>query len=74
MKKNDKLNPMPRGTTPFFAIIILACSILVYTKIPKAAIILAVCAIFILAEKLEGFCILRISLKALLAGFYVSVI
>lgn len=52
MKKNDKMNPVPGGTTPFFAIIILACSVLVYTKIPKAAIVLFVCAVLILVEKL----------------------
>ena len=52
MKKNDKINPMPGGTTPIFAVIILICSVLIYKKLPNASVVLVISSVFILAEKL----------------------
>lgn len=52
MKKNDMLNPVPKGSTPLFAAIIVVLSALIYNHNPKIAIAVFICALLILVEKL----------------------
>ncbi len=50
-QKNDKFNPIPKSATPFFSVIILVCAIFLIRENMKVALLMIVCSLLILLEK-----------------------
>jgi len=50
-QKNDKFNPIPKSATPFFSVIILVCAIFLIHENMKVSLLMLVCSLLILLEK-----------------------